>query len=285
MKRKAPVTLGGNKRWMAHCLSTLRSEKYIVLRRAGERGATRRVSWLVGCLLTLTSSLAISAGNVTLYPGKHQQPEQITGVERLADLVTQPSLSHAWWPGAVISERQASAVARQQHQKLLATLSSLAAREEGDDAAAINSLRRQLQAIHVTGRQFVDLDPDWVRLHPRSNVTLLGDYSLWAGPQPATITLMGLVSSPGVKPFVAGRSADEYLAEVNTLSGADRSYAWVVYPDGKTEKAPIAYWNKRHVELLPGSILFVGFSERLFDSDFNELNQQILTSLTHRIPD
>ncbi|WP_408639714.1 capsule biosynthesis GfcC D2 domain-containing protein [Dryocola boscaweniae] len=253
--------------------------------RAGKRSATRRVSWLGGCLLTLTSSLALAAGNVTLYPGNHQPPQKLTDVERLADLVAQPSLSRAWWPGAVISERQATAAAEQQHQTLLAALSRFAAQEEGDEAAAINSVRQQLQAIKVTGRQFVDLDPDWVRVRPRSNVPLQGEYSLWAGPQPSTITLMGLVSSPGVKPFVAGRSADEYLDGINRLSGADRSYAWVIYPDGKTEKAPIAYWNKRHVELLPGSILFVGFSGRLFDSDFNELNQQILTSLTHRIPD
>lgn len=236
-------------------------------------------------LLTLSSTLSYAAGNVTIYPGNRQPPQNLTNVERLADLVTQPALSRAWWPGAVISERQATAAAEQQHQKLLTTLSRFAAQEDGDDAAAINSLRQQLQAIKVTGRQFVDLDPDWVRVRPLSNVALLGDYSLWAGPQPSTIILMGLVSSPGVKPFVAGRSVDEYLEEVNTLSGADRSYAWVIYPDGKTEKAPVAYWNKRHVELLPGSILFVGFSERLFDSDFNALNQQILTSLTHRIPD
>ncbi|RKQ40303.1 capsule biosynthesis GfcC D2 domain-containing protein [Enterobacter sp. R1(2018)] len=236
-------------------------------------------------LLTLSSSFLYAAGNVTVYPGSRQPPENFTGVERLADLVSQPSLSRAWWPGAVISERQASAAAEQQHQKLLSDLSGLAAREDGDDAAAINSVRRQLQAVKVTGRQFVDLDPDWVRVRPRANVPLHGEYSLWAGPQPTSITLTGLVSSPGVKPFVAGRSVDEYLDGVNTLSGADRSFAWVVYPDGKTEKAPVAWWNKRHVELLPGSIIFVGFSDRLFDSEFNELNQRILTSLSHRIPD
>jgi len=227
-------------------------------------------------LLTLSSSFLYAAGNVTVYSGSRQPPENFTGVERLADLVSQPSLSQAWWPGAVISERQASAAAELQQQKLLSGLSGLAAREDGDDAAAINSLRQQLQAVKVTGR---------VRVRPRANVPLQGEYSLWAGPQPTTITLMGLVSSPGVKPFVAGRSVDEYLEGGNTLSGADRSFAWVVYPDGKTEKAPVAWWNKRHVELLPGSIIFVGFSDRLFDSEFNKLNQQILTSLSHRIPD
>lgn len=236
-------------------------------------------------LLTLSSSSLYAAGNVAVYPGNHHPPEEITGVERLADLVTQPSLSQAWWPGAVISERQASAVAEQEHQKLLAALRRFASQEDAEDASAINSVRQQLQAIKVTGRQFVSLDPDWVRVHPKSNVPLQGDYSLWAGAQPGTITLMGPVSSPGVKPYVAGRSVDEYLDEVDRLSGAEGSYAWVIYPDGKTEKAPVAYWNKRHVEPLPGSIIFIGFADRLFDSDFNELNQQILTSLTRRIPD
>ncbi|RPH25599.1 hypothetical protein EHN07_12885 [Buttiauxella warmboldiae] len=229
----------------------------------------------------LSCPVTYAAGTVTIYPAN----QQLTGVERLADLVTHPALAHAWWPAAIISERQATAVAEQQHQTLLAQLRHFAAEESGDDAAAINGLRQQMQAVHVTGRQFVDLDPDWVRVRPRANVPLQGDYSLWTGPQPTTITLMGLVNSPGVKPFVAGRSADEYLDGVDKLSGADRSFAWVIYPDGKTQKAPVAYWNKRHVELTPGSILFVGFKDRLFNSDFNQLNQRILHSLTHRRPD
>ena len=251
--------------------------------RSDKRSVIRRVSakwWMALCLSTLHFS-AYAAGNVTIYP----QTQTIKNIDRLADLVTQPSLANAWWPGAVISERKATATEEQQHQKLLANLAGFAAEEDGDDAAAINGVRQQMQAIHVTGRQFVDLDPDWVRVHPRANVPLQGDYSLWAGPQPTTITLMGLVSSPGTKPFVAGRSADEYLDDIDKLSGADRSFAWVIYPDGKTQKAPVAYWNNRHVELTPGSILFVGFKERLFNSDFNDLNQQILNSLTHRRPD
>ncbi len=272
MKIKA-MTRSSTTWWMTLRLSTLR------FCRSDKRSVIRRVL-AAFCLSTLQFS-AYAAGNVTIYP----QNQTIKNVERLADLVTQPSLANAWWPGAVISEKQATAVAEQQHQKLLASLSALAAGEDGDDAAAINGVRQQMQAVHVTGRQFVDLDPDWVRVHPRANVPLQGDYSLWAGVQPATITLVGLVSSPGAKPFVAGRSADEYLDGIDKLSGADRSFAWVIYPDGKTQKAPVAYWNNRHVELTPGSILFVGFKERLLNSDFEQMNQQILHSLTHRRPD
>jgi hypothetical protein len=235
--------------------------------------------------LLFASALGHAESTVTVYSKSQTQPQVIKDAERLADLVTRPELSRSWWPGAVISERQASAAEEQKQQQLLARLGEVAADEGGDDGAAINGLRQQLSAIHVTGRQFVNLDPDWVRLRPQANVPLQGEYSLWTGPQPTTITLVGLVSSPGIKPFTPGRSVDEYLDDISLLSRAERSYAWVIYPNGKTEKAPVAYWNKRHIEPSPGSLIFVGFSDRLFSSTFDELNQQILNTLTHRIPD
>ncbi len=235
--------------------------------------------------LLFASAFTHAESTVTVYTQSQAQPQVITDAARLADIVTNPALSRTWWPAAVISTRQASAAEEQKHQQLLARLTEVAADEGGDDGAAINGLRQQLSAMHVTGRQFVNLDPDWVRLRPQSNVPLQGEYSLWAGPQPTTITLVGLVSSPGVKPFTPGRSVDDYLDDVSLLSGAERSYAWVIYPDGKIEKAPVAYWNKRHREPSPGSIIFVGFSNHLFSSTFDELNQQILNTLTHRIPD
>lgn len=141
------------------------------------------------------------------------------------------------------------------HQALLARLSGLAQQEDTDDAAAITSLRQQLQAVKVTGRQKVNLDPDEVRVAENGNPSLEGDYTLWLPAQPSTVTVMGLLSSPGKKPFTPGRDVASYLDEQSLLSGADNSYAWVVYPDGHTQKAPVAYWNKRHIEPMPGSII------------------------------
>jgi len=235
--------------------------------------------------LLLASSFSHAESHVTVYTHPQAQPLVINDAARLADLVTRQELSHSWWPAAVISEQQASTLEEQKQQQLLARLSAVAADEGGSRGEAINGLRQQLSAIPVTGRQFVNLDPDWVRLHPQADVPLQGEYRLWVGPQPDTLSLVGLVSSPGTKPFIAGRSVDEYLDETGLLSGADNSFAWVIYPDGKIEKAPVAYWNKRHIEPSPGSIIFVGFSDHLFSTRFDELNQQILNTLTHRIPD
>ncbi|MGP3593617.1 capsule biosynthesis GfcC D2 domain-containing protein [Vagococcus sp. WN89Y] len=240
---------------------------------------------VISLLLSLVSPLAFAAGTVDVYASGEAKPKTLTNAERLLDLVGQPRLANSWWPGAVISEQQATVEQQARHQALLARLSALAADESGRSAAAINALRQQLQAVKVTGRQIVNLDPDYVRTHRLANRTLLGQYTLWVGAQPSTVSVIGLVSRPGNKPFTPGRDVVSYLDEMDLLSGAERSYAWVIYPTGKTQKVPVAYWNRRHVEPMPGSVIFVGFAPGLWSNKYDELNADILQSLTHRIPE
>ncbi len=150
----------------------------------------------IALLASLTSPLAWSAGTVQVYTPDSEKPKTLTNAGHLLDLVGQPRLAKSWWTGAVISERQATLVAEQKHQALLARLSGLAQQEDTDDAAAITSLRQQLQAVKVTGRQKVNLDPDEVRVAENGNPSLEGDYTLWLPAQPSTVTMMGLLSSP-----------------------------------------------------------------------------------------
>lgn len=117
------------------------------------------------------------------------EAKTLTGAEHLIDLVGQPRLANSWWPGAVISEELATAAALRQQQALLTRLAELAADSSADDAAAINALRQQIQALKVTGRQKINLDPDIVRVAERGNPPLQGNYTLWVGPPPSTVTL------------------------------------------------------------------------------------------------
>lgn len=235
--------------------------------------------------MSLAAPLAWSAGMVKVYSPESKEPKTLSNAEHLIDLVGQPRLANSWWPGAVISERQATVLAEQKHLALLARLTGLAEQEEGDAAAAINAVRQQLQAIQVTGRQQVNLDPDVVRVTDTGNPTLEGEYTLWVPRQPDTVTVMGLVSAPGKKPFTPGRDLASYLDDQRLLAGAEKSYAWVIYPDGRTQKAPVAYWNKRHIEPMPGSLIFVGFADHFWTKAYDGLNADILRSLTQRIPD
>lgn len=240
---------------------------------------------LFALLISLNAASVFAAGTVNVFIAGTPQAKTLTGAERLIDLVGQPRLANSWWPGAVISEEQATAAALRQQQELVARLAALSAGESGDAAAAINALRQQVQALRITGRQRVNLDPDVVRVSERANPPLQGNYTLWVGPQPAEVTLFGLMSRPGKLPFMPGRDVVSYLEGQSLLSGADRSYAWVIYPDGRSQKVPVAYWNRRHVEPMPGSIIFVGLDDAVWSSEPDALNADILHTLTQRIPE
>lgn len=155
----------------------------------------------VALLLSVGASSVFAAGTVKVFSNGSSEAKTLTGAEHLIDLVGQPRLANSWWPGAVISEELATAAALRQQQALLTRLAELAADSSADDAAAINALRQQIQALKVTGRQKINLDPDIVRVAERGNPPLQGNYTLWVGPPPSTVTLFGLISRPGKQPF------------------------------------------------------------------------------------
>lgn len=156
---------------------------------------------IVALILSVGASSVFAAGTVKVFSNGSSEAKTLTGAEHLIDLVGQPRLANSWWPGAVISEELATAAALRQQQALLTRLAELAADSSADDAAAINALRQQIQALKVTGRQKINLDPDIVRVAERGNPPLQGNYTLWVGPPPSTVTLFGLISRHGKQPF------------------------------------------------------------------------------------
>ncbi|MFY3817881.1 capsule biosynthesis GfcC D2 domain-containing protein, partial [Escherichia coli] len=115
---------------------------------------------IVALLLSVGASSVFAAGTVKVFSNGSSEAKTLTGAEHLIDLVGQPRLANSWWPGAVISEELATAAALRQQQALLTRLAEQGADSSADDAAAINALRQQIQALKVTGRQKINLDPD-----------------------------------------------------------------------------------------------------------------------------
>lgn len=190
---------------------------------------------IVALILSVGASSVFAAGTVKVFSNGSSEAKTLTGAEYLIDLVGQPRLANSWWPGAVISEELATAAALRQQQALLTRLAELAADSSADDAAAINALRQQIQALKVTGRQKSILIlissalPNAVTHRCRAT-TRCG-----SGHHRPRSRCSGL-SAVGKQPFTRGRDVASYLSGQNLLSGADRSYAWVVYPDGRTQK-------------------------------------------------
>ena len=127
---------------------------------------------IVALLLSVGASSVFAAGTVKVFSNGSSEAKTLTGAEHLIDLVGQPRLANSWWPGAVISEELATAAALRQQQALLTRLAEQGADSSADDAAAINALRQQIQALKVTGRQKINLDPDIVRVAERGNPPL-----------------------------------------------------------------------------------------------------------------
>ncbi|MEN3261234.1 capsule biosynthesis GfcC family protein [Sodalis endosymbiont of Spalangia cameroni] len=240
------------------------------------------------CAGFIASALADSRVAIH-YPGQ-SQAVVLQGAANLEQLTLRPELNgRTWWPGTVIAERGASGVQQQVQQQCLARLSAFSAELRADNngelADSVDRVRAQLAAMRVTGRQFVSLDPDWIRLHSEANRRLSGDYSVYTLSRPTSVLVVGVTTPAGPQPYQPGRDVVEYLQTHQRLSGAEKNVAWVIAPDGKTEEVPVAYWNHRHVEVAPGSIIYVGFSSWSLPRAYRDLNEQIISLLTHRIPD
>ncbi len=100
--------------------------------------------------------------------------------------------------------------------------------------------RRQIQAVKVTGRQFVNLDPDVVRVSERGNPPLQGHYMLWVGPQPTQVTLFGLISQ--VISRISAYSAARIVAMPGwfTLMDAAKKRRWLTGINVISSRCPAA---------------------------------------------
>ncbi|XBS70026.1 capsule biosynthesis GfcC family protein [Acerihabitans sp. KWT182] len=227
---------------------------------------------------------------MAIYMPGQSQAVVVNGATRLTQISLNPVLvGHTWWPGTVIAEKLATAAQLEKQRQLVARLDAWGAelRADNDDelANAVEQVRSQMAGLKVTGRQFVSMDPDVIRLNDGADRKLSGDYTVYALTRPTSVHVFGAVTPVGSQPYQVGGDVSDYLDSHERLSGAEKSYAWLIAPDGQYRQVPVAYWNRRHNEAAPGSIIFVGFSSWSLPGAYQGLNEQIVSLLTHRIPD
>lgn len=232
--------------------------------------------------------MAFSEGNVAVYTSASQgQPAQVLShIKDMRQMMAESDLiRQSWSPGTVIAVPAATPEAQQQYLYMQNQLKAWRATENGDTQQTINRVIQQLQGLQVTGRQFTPMDADLILNNNAVNRQLQGDYRVYTATHPNSVLLLGAVSGAGKQPWVAGRTIREYLADHQFLSGANLNEAVVIDPNGTIRVAPVAYWNYRHAEAQPGSIIWIGFSDWTLPRQFKNLNQHIVSVLAHRIPE
>lgn len=144
----------------------------------------------------------------------------------------------------------------------------------------IGALIEQVRTWPIGYREFVSLDYDQVRLHPKNDPLLSGRFELVQGMRTSTISIEGAVYQASKVSMSANQTLSDYLTSVKLLPEAHKSYAWVIYPDGESKRVGYAYWNDEGVSLTPGSTIFIGLDS---DSDETiELEKSITQLLSMR---
>ncbi|MGV3344591.1 capsule biosynthesis GfcC D2 domain-containing protein [Enterobacteriaceae bacterium LUAb1] len=248
-------------------------------------------AYVIAIILMALSLQVRASSRVVVCTAEQSAPVTvINDATDLIQLLTRPLLTErSWKAGMIIAEPSATAAARQQQQLVIRRLNrwSQLLRIDGNDeqAEVVNSVARQMSRLHITGRQFVSLDPDLIRLRPGYNYRLSGEYVLWLNQKPTTVTLFGVIKQSGKTLWQPGRDTVDYLRAHPRQKGAERNVVQVIDVDGGVTEVPIAYWNHRYYAVPLGSLIFVGFSNGSLPHDYRDLNQQIISVLTHRIPD
>jgi hypothetical protein len=110
-----------------------------------------------------------------------------------------------------------------------------------------------------------------------------GEYILYLTPRINTVQLFGAINKTSEIPHLPYTDVSEYITSRNLSSLANKDVVIIIQADGRLIESPVAYWNKTHQEVMPGSQLFIPFEESLFKPEFAIINQQIMTLALGRV--
>lgn len=250
----------------------------------------KKINWLLIGLLVSTNASA-NAHVLLWWQGKAVSELKYPTPVNLSDALLAPAIKHyeVYWPAAHISNSVRKQELEHKRGAVIRDLSSLVDTwqligEDGLVKTAI-SLKKQLLDLRLTGRFYVDVDPD-ISLAPSGyNPSLEGHYDLYLSPRRTKVFVAGLLTQPGEMPILPAEGIRQYWRKIKLLDGADTAHVYLIHPNGKSDLVPVAIWNEQHVEAMPGATLFIGFSNDILPKKYKNINQQILDLLANRMPE
>ncbi|CAM3727998.1 capsule biosynthesis GfcC D2 domain-containing protein [Vibrio aquimaris] len=130
---------------------------------------------------------------------------------------------------------------------------------EGENAVLASTLIKQIESWQVGYRLFIPLDYDEIRIKNNLDPKLSGEYELAFPKRNHFSYIVGLVEKPSEIDISNSPSLSDAISIAQPLAGADKSFVWLIYPDGHTTKSGYAYWNNSQTHLPPSTVIFVGF--------------------------
>ncbi|OOF19767.1 hypothetical protein BZJ17_14905 [Salinivibrio sp. IB574] len=204
------------------------------------------------------------------------QPPQLADAVLTVAYSQYHSLDNIYWPAAGLYQSVWSENTKREALKPVARQVRV---QKGELKQQWLALYSALLNLSIGKRIDINIDPDYVRLSKETNPKLDGQWHIQLPTRPKQVLLLGAIDKPGFYPWRVRTSAATYLKDAaDQLHG--QSYAWVVKPSGHAEKHPIAYWNKQHSDILPGSVIYLPLSIK--DTPIDP-NQSVLMYLKNRL--
>ncbi|MFB2637766.1 capsule biosynthesis GfcC family protein [Shewanella bicestrii] len=233
-------------------------------------------------LFVSTSSSDLTQLQLT-YPSAIRVEQAVQdGLTQLpANYITEAHPTPVYWLGAALLDTKNTATLELIRQQILQQLANMGQQADNSQyIAKLSKFAQFLRNIKLGQRVNQPLDLDLIRITDAYNPIIDGQFLLVLPPRPTTITVVGAVAQTGEQKWVSRTSSKDYLKQAGLLENAENSFVWIIQPDGKTIRQPIAYWNHQSMDIAPGAILFVEFSG-LFD-DYSTLNNKIIELLKNR---
>lgn len=214
--------------------------------------------------IRLQQVLADSITNLSKLPLNPSQTEKI------------PTNARVFWQGAALLTAKTNSAQKTVWDKL----DALSNHWQDQERQAVLNLLAFLKKEQIGQRVFNSLDYDQVRIDLRQNPLISQDITIILPPRPDSVWIMGAVNQPQELSWHERWGADKYLAQSLPINNADNSYAWVIQPDGKVEQHPVAYWNRKHSDIAPGAIIYLGFTS--LPDELDTLNEELINLLRNR---
>ena len=238
------------------------------------------------CLLLIGSlalNTVIAAVTVTVKQQQYVFAHEPSLVEVLA-----PIANHKNWYWPAVALYQADDTKLENIRiSLLNNLSTLANRYKTDEPEIAKSLEQLQTAIaswRLARRLSIPIDYDLARIVAAVNPRISkGQYILNLTPRMDTVQLFGAVNNSGDMTHLGHADISEYITSHTRGDLANKDYVMLIQADGREVKAPVAYWNKAHQGVMPGSQIFVPFKESFFYPEWSTVNQQIMTLAPNRV--
>ena len=216
-----------------------------------------------------------------------QKPYTFQQEPRLVEVLSAVSNKHNWyWEGAALFESENSDL-EATRQTLLNNLHTLIYKYNTDNPKLAHSLIQLENTItnwRLAKRLPVKVDFDLARIVAASNPQLpQGKYDLELSQRKNTVQLFGAVHATKLLIHLNHADASDYINDQLRTSLADTDIVFLIQPDGRIIKTPIAYWNKKHQEVMPGGQIFVPFKESILHPEFTLINQQIVALALNRL--